>query len=420
MKNNRKFHYAWVIMIALIFLKIGAGATYCMTGNFITPVVNELGCKVNEFTLFLSIDAVGMSIFYVPAARIINSKRKLGITIGIATLCEVIGIALMYTYKSVWGFYISGFLIGSAGAFTGYVAIPVIINMWFKKKAGTVLGIIIGIGNAANVAFGLLSARFITLYGWRVAYLLIATLGFLLMVPEVFFLLKTPEEVGCLPYGEHEVEEHDNERRVLKREQWGLTRKEAFSHPAFWLAWLTCVCYSYGTAIPGYIATCTSMELGQSTDFGARVHTFVSIGAILCSFILGRLNDRFGVRAGCLWGAVFSFIGYNTIIMGFNNHTLLFVGAFLVGLAHSMYAVQAPLLAKEVVGEKHYSDIWSIMMVANSLIGGGLLFTVGYFYDYGHTYKGAFIMGSLLYIFAMLIAFLAIRLSKNYRSTKNG
>ncbi|MBQ6496545.1 MAG: hypothetical protein IJI74_05175, partial [Firmicutes bacterium] len=183
MERNRKIHYAWIIMIALIFLKIGAGATSCMTGNFITPVVNEFGCKVNQFTLFLSIDAVGMSIFYMPAAKIISTNKRLGLTIGIAALCEVIGIAMMFTYKSVWGFYFSGFLIGSAGAFTGYVAIPVIVNMWFKKMAGTVLGIIIAVGNAANVVFGLLSARFITLYGWRVASLLIALLGFLLMVP---------------------------------------------------------------------------------------------------------------------------------------------------------------------------------------------------------------------------------------------
>lgn len=418
MERNRKIHYAWIILIALIFLKAGAGATSCMTGNFITPVVNEFGCKVNQFTLFLSIDAVGMSVFYMPAAKIISNNKRLGLTIGIAALCEVIGIAMMFTYKSVWGFYFSGFLIGSAGAFTGYVAIPVIVNMWFKKMAGTVLGIIVAVGNAANVIFGLLSARFITLYGWRIAYLLIALMGFLLMVPEVFLLLKTPEQVGCRPYGEEEAATVEETETKTVNDQWGLTLKEAFGKVSFWLAWLTCLCYSYGTAIPGYIATCTTMELHESTQFGARVHTFVNIGAILCSVILGRLNDKFGVKAGCLWGATFSLIGYNIIMLAFSNHSLLFLGAFLVGLANSMYAVQAPLLAKEIVGMKHYPDIWSVMMVANSLIGGGLLFTIGYFYDYGHTYRGAFIMGSLLYIFAMLVAFLAIRLSKRYKGAK--
>lgn len=96
-ENKKRIHYAWIIMIALIFLKIGSAATNCMTDNFITPVVNEFGCKVNEFTLFFSIDAIGMSIFYIPAARIINSRRKLGLTIGIAALLQVIGIAMMYT-----------------------------------------------------------------------------------------------------------------------------------------------------------------------------------------------------------------------------------------------------------------------------------------------------------------------------------
>ena len=38
-------HYAWKIVIACILMKLGTGGA-CMAavGNFITPIVQELGC----------------------------------------------------------------------------------------------------------------------------------------------------------------------------------------------------------------------------------------------------------------------------------------------------------------------------------------------------------------------------------------
>ena len=34
-----------------------------------------------------------------------------------------------------------------------------------------------------------------------------------------------------------------------------------------------------------------------------------------------------------------------------------------------MYTVQAPLIARSVLGPRHYSEIWSVMMIGNSLMG---------------------------------------------------
>lgn len=58
------------------------------------------------------------------------------------------------------------------------------------------------------------------------------------------------------------------------------------------------------------------------------------------------------------------------------------------------------------------------MMVANSLIGGGLYGSIGLFYDIGGTYRGAFIMAILLYVIALLIGDGAVCLGKQLRQGK--
>ena len=163
--NDLKSHYSIKILVALVLVKLGtAGAVSAMTANFVEPIVKELGCDVSEFTMTISINAIAMALLYTTSAKILITKR-LGLVFGIASLIDVIGLALMGTYHSVPMFYFSGGLINASQAFTGFVAVPIVVNMWFKKKTGTVLGIIIAVGSAATIGYGLLAAQFITKIG---------------------------------------------------------------------------------------------------------------------------------------------------------------------------------------------------------------------------------------------------------------
>lgn len=402
-------------MIALIFLKIGEGAINCNLSNFITPVVEEFGCKVSDFALSMSINAVGMALFYVVAAKVIVTK-PIGKVLGIATLCECIGLTLMSTYGHVYLFYISGAIIGISGAFTGYVVTPIIVKMWFKKKTATVLGAVVAAGSAAGMLFQMLSASFITNYGWRNAYLLLGVIAFVLMVPIMFLVMKSPEEVGCKPYGAEEEGEETASSARPDNALSGMTRREAFRSSAFWLAWIGCVLISYGCGVPFYVANYATMELNQTIGFGAACTVCVNVGTIVGSLLLGNVNDRFGVKTGLCVGAVISALAFGMLLLT-NASTLLLilVGSAISGVSSCMYSVQAPLLAQEIVGERDYSSIWSVMMIANSLIGGGLNFTIGYFYDYGGTYQGAFLTAMAMFLVTIVVGVVAISMARRSR-----
>lgn len=409
-----KMHYAWKIMTACILIKVGtAGAVSAMTGNFVAPIIRELGCQVSEFTMLISINAISMALLYMTASRLLTTKR-IGLVMGIASMAEVVGLALMATYRTVFMFYVSGAIIGVAQAFTGFVSIPIVLNMWFRKKTGTVLGIIVAVGSAATIGYGLLSAQLITSFGWRTAYLILAAMALVITVPAVFLIIKSPAEAGCEPYGAQE-EPQQEQKPAIAAYGWSLTRKQSFRLPLLYIAWMACILYSYGSGVAGYVTPFATMELGQTINFGARVGMFLSLGGILCSLVLGWINDKFGVKAGLLWGAVTTTAGFLLMFLSYRSPAYAYLASFIVGLGMSMYTVQCPLLARSIVGGKHFSDIWALMMMANSLIGGGLYSSIGLFYDKTGSFKGAFIMAIALFIAAFLLGSLAIDMGSRYR-----
>ena len=411
--ENRK-HYAWKIVLACILMKLGIGGFIGVAmGNFITPIVRELGCQVSQLTTYTSINAISMALLYTTAAKWINTKH-IGKIMGFASVAEVVGLALMGTYRTVEMFYLSGALIGIAQAFTGFVALPIVINMWFKKNTGTVLGTIVSIGSAATMLYSLLSGQLITWFGWRNAYLIMAVASAVITIPAVFLFIKRPEEAGCLPYGADSPERLNGSVESVRasQEDVSLTAKQAFALPLLYIAWVACVMYSYSCGVAGYATTFATMELGQSTAFGSVVGVCSSLGGVLSSLAVGRINDRYGVKMGLLWGSVTTAAGYLIMLLSYRNAFFVYPAIFVVGLGSCMYMVQCPLLARNIVGPKEYSTIWSRMMMINSLIGGGLYSTIGMFYDRSGTYRGAFLMAIGMYIGAGILGTISVNQSR--------
>ncbi len=411
--ENKK-HYAWKIVLACILMKLGTGGFIGVAmGNFITPIVRELGCQVSQLTTYTSINAISMALLYTTAAKWINTKH-IGKIMGFASVAEVVGLALMGTYRTVEMFYLSGALIGIAQAFTGFVALPIVINMWFKKNTGTVLGAIVSIGSAATMLYSLLSGQLITWFGWRNAYFIMAAASAVITIPAVFLFIKRPEEAGCLPYGSDSPERLTGsaEPGRASQEDMSLSAKQAFALPLLYIAWVACVMYSYSCGVAGYATTFATMELGQSTAFGSVVGVCSSLGGVLSSLVVGRINDRYGVKMGLLWGSVTTTAGYLMMLLSYRNAFFVYPAIFVVGLGSCMYMVQCPLLARNIVGSKEYSTIWSRMMMINSLIGGGLYSTIGMFYDRSGTYRGAFLMAIGMYIGAGILGTISVDQSR--------
>ncbi|MCC8103288.1 MAG: MFS transporter [Clostridiales bacterium] len=420
--NMQEKHYAWTIMVCCILIYFSTSIINVSIGNFVTPVVEEFGILVRQMTIVSGIECAVMAVLYPVAGRILTTY-KLKLVVVPALFLMLLGMFLMGSYQSINGFYVSAVMIGIGSAFTQYMAMPLIINMWFKKKTGTVLGICVASGNAFTILFTLLSAQLIEHLGWRSAYHILPLLPVVIALPYVFLHLKSPEEMKCSPYGQEEAGSlsgspaRAGEARL--QQSWGVTRKQAVVMPMFYFAWVACLCYSVGSSMPGYIATFATMELGTSVSYGSVAACICSIGSVISGFLLGRLNDRYGVKAGMAWGVGFMTLGMMGMILSKQYPLFLLPACLLTGFAGlNMYSMQAPLIARTVVGDRYYSDIWAVMMIGNSMIAAVFSVPLGAIYDATGSYTIDFLIAIITFAGAMVFGCIALKLSQSYRNRK--
>ena len=195
-----------------------------------------------------------------------------------------------------------------------------------------------------------------------------------------------------------------------------MTRKQAFRLPMLYFAWLVCLCYSVGSSVPNYIATFSTMELGTSVELGSIASSVYSVGSVCCGFLLGKINDKYGVKAGMTWGMVFMALGMGGLMLSIQNSALLIPSCFLTGFGGlNMYSVQAPLVARTVVGDRYYSEIWAVLMIGNSMIAALVYSPIGGIYDVTGSFAGAFVLGMVMYAAALAFGVIALEMSGKYR-----
>lgn len=80
-----------------------------------------------------------------------------------------------------------------------------------------------------------------------------------------------------------------------------------------------------------------------------------------------------------------------------------------------MYSVQAPLVARTVVGDRHYSDIWAVLMIGNSMIAALVYSPIGGIFDATGSFTGAFLLGMIMFTAALFLGVIALNMSRKYR-----
>ena len=415
-KEKKRLHYAWVILGCCICLAFGcSGIVMSSGGNFVTPVVTELDIPVSAFTMFISFEAAVMAFLYPFATKILTT-RNIGKVLAASAGIQFFSVALMSLYRHVYFFYLSGVLIGIGASVTGFMALPIIINMWFHKNAGIALSIGSSFGRISSIVMSIVTGFLIAGIGWRLSYLVMAVMGTVITIPVMLIFVKRPEEVGCLPYGEGQPQK--NAEPVVAAE-WGPTLKEAVKTPAFYVMWLTSMIFSATLGLGGYMANFTTMQLGLPIQTGAVAASVFGVGCVCCNLALGYLNDRFGARAGLTWGCSFSSLGCVFLLLAINNSSLLIPACLILGLGSGLYHVQTPLLVRRVLGGKHYTSIWPIIMMGNSLVGAFTYSSIGLFFDYQNSYKNAFIACLALMPLALTLGCLSVSLGKKlYQNQK--
>jgi len=158
---------------------------------------------VFDVSLYMTIVYLTEVVLSAPVGRLLQ-RFDMRIVCTAAACSTSLGFAAMSFYTELWQWYLSGVLIGFGEITLLWLMVASLLNRWFSKRLGLVIGLsyaMTGVGGAVLNLVGqfLLGAD---LSGWREVYLVLGLVAFALSVPFTLFAIRShPEDVGLKAYG---------------------------------------------------------------------------------------------------------------------------------------------------------------------------------------------------------------------------
>ena len=388
--KEKKLHRAWWMLIGCILLQAGGTGTLSNCNSiFFSSISAELGIGNGAMSLFVTIRTI-FTALAVGGITMLYKKVNLRVLLTGLSLLGCGCFAVQALFGDIWQWYLMAIPFGIACG--GLVTVPatIVINNWFHKRVGLVLGIALCSSGIAGAIIAPLCSAMITALGWRTAAALTGLLALALLLPATLFILRlTPQEVGCTAYGEAE----QDERQVRRAEDSPLA-----SSAAVLLLCLLLVMIPNSTMQMSSHFTLFAQQEGLTLADAASFTSMCMLGNTLGKLVLGMINDRRGAwfTNGLACGALFlatAAFGSGSLWM-----PALCTGAGLLGVSYSMQAMLPALLASQIYAGQ-YQKRYSLLMTVGTLVGAGASTAIG---------AGSDILGSYRPIFLLLAACCAV------------
>lgn len=369
-----------LVVLTGILLCFGPAAiVFSCPGIFYAPVCAYLGVATAELTLYMTIIYLTMMAMS-PIMGTLLERFDVRI---IATLCSLsvgTGIVLMSTYTQVWQWWLSGVLIGLGEICNLWLLVPVLINRWFKEKAGFCIGLCMAFTGIGGVVFNLFGQTIIghDLSNWRMTYLVFGICALVLSIPFTLLCIRNfPEDKGLLPYGATaaDAEEHDGK---LAPHLTGLTAREAMHKPFFYTI---CLCGGLFNIVSIMAQFFPKYVVFLSTDnFGMPIVALLGLTGTLESFtmagqaggkvIIGAIESR-TIKGALLFSCLCGVVGITACWQSATLASLpiLFGGGLIFGFFYASVTVIMPYLVRIIFGMKDYDKIYSRVQVMVNLCG---------------------------------------------------
>lgn len=412
-------HYGWKILIACIgFYAITTGVLANTAGIFLTPVMDEMGWTRTDASMYLTIFPLVAAALQPLVGKMLQKYNpKIILTVSVL----VFGLAYMATSQahSVMAWNLFGVVYGVTAAFFMYIPVPWLINNWFSKKAGLCLGIT-GAALSLFAAFASpIGNALIADYGWRTTRLIFGAVVLVIAIPlTLFFVRKSPAEMGLKPYG-YEEENNRGIKGAFAPESTGVSIGVAVKTPAFYLilllAGIFCLNASFFQQIPSFAAT---GPLGAAA--GAMAVSIVMVGGIVGKFVLGWLNDAVGTKLMGIISALCGAIGITLAFFAGSNVMMFYIGMAIFGGGYSGLTLVCPMVTKGTFGPKDYSQIYSYVTTGIFLFSAGAPLLYARIYDTTQSFDLSFIIVISAYILAAILVPIILGMSKKIQGLDKG
>jgi MFS family permease len=397
LNTESKFFYGNIIVAASMFIMLVNWGTYFAFGVFFKPVLTEFGWTRAMTSGAFSLSVILHGVLGVVAGGITD---KLGPRI-VLVLCAIIlgaGYMLMSQIHTLWQLYLFYGVIIGIGMGGAWVPLLSTVARWFVKRRGVMSGFVL-IGNSLGaLIIPPIANQLLSIYDWRLSYVIMGGLVILLVVSIAQFLKRDPAQIGLIPYGENNVTE-----TVSRTGSDGFSFREAVCTRQFWLVFTMLICFGFTLfAVMVHIVSHVT-ELGISPAYAASVLATVGGVSIAGRVVLGSLDDRIGSRQVFIIGFILMTMAFFWIMFA-RELWMLYLFAVVFGFAHGgIGASESPLVAR-LFGISSHGLILGVAALGFMLGAAIGPFITGYIFDLTESYRIAFLVCGSVSILGCLLS----------------
>jgi MFS family permease len=402
--RGEKIYYGWAIVAAALITAATLVGIRFSFGVFFKSLETEFGLTRAATSSVFSAYTLLTAAFAVIGGWALD---KYGPRLVVSVMGLLTGLSLLATSQadSLWQIFLSYSLLLSMGTGGTISVLMSVVSRWFYKRRGFALGIAMSGTGLGTLFMAPLSAYLISNLGWRMSYVSLGVVAWLVVISMAMLLRRDPSEVGVLPDGEKFTGETEPMGREKNFGTTGLSLSQALRTRTFWLmltVWLlyaSCLHLIMTHVIP------RATDTGISTMDASTVLSVMGGFHIVARLFIGRISDTIGRKIPAAVSAVFG-IGALIWLMWSHNLWMFYVFAFLFGISWGGLGVTTITMVSDVFGERKLGTIMGALDIgfaAGSAAGSAL---GGLIYDATNSYTAAFGLGAvamlLIVIFVML------------------
>lgn len=403
-----KIEYKWVIVV-ISFLLIFTGLGFCSSnaGLYTKAITDALGISRSSYSLVTSIrficNAVA-NVFFGYLVLKFGPKKLI-----VAGVLGLIAAVLTYSFATnIFVFYLGGAFLGCGFSFAGTTMISSVVNRWFDKNKGTVMGVIL----SANGIGGAVAAQIVTPiiyeegnpFGYRNAYRLVACILAVLLLLVIFFFKEEPKDYD----GDRTV----HKKKKMRGREWvGIEYSKLKKMPYYYLA-LVCI-FLTGFVLHGIgaAATVQMQDVGLSAAYVATVLSVHSLVLTVSKFLTGFMYDKKGIKftmTVCSISSIISIVAAALVTDSLEGKILAMIYGVMSSVALPLETIMLPIYVGDLFGQKSFDKVLGLICSFN--VAGYAVASpcINLVYDLCGTYIPALVGCAFIMLFVLVTMYIVI------------
>ena len=390
------YFYGWVIVAVMAVTgAVSMGMGSLNFGLFIKPMGDELGIGRAAFG-WAQTARMGASSATSPLIGWLIDRYGSRVMLPVAALATggaLIGLAYVTTSWHLVVLFVVMGLVGMSGPGALVTTVPVL--KWFVRNRGKAVAFVgLGIPFGALI-FIPLTQLLINEIGWRDAWLVLAFIGLLVIVPlGAIFIRRQPEDLGMEPDGGDPPDESGGGNSSLRRsaDEISWTLRQAIRTTTMWRLVIVFSMVQMATGTVALHRIPAFMDRGMDPTLISFATAFDAVAAGLSTFGFGMLVKWVPVR---FLGAIgFSMLAAASVLTIYAvNLPVMFLSMWIFGIGIGGMMFLNNFIWADYFGRHNVGGIRGFVNPINLVVGGIGAPAAGYVRDIWGSYDPAWWVG---------------------------